>query len=102
MLAVLRHQDPQPGESRTVRFEGRDYGSQVSIFLVDADPGRGVALHVESHILSSQLILCHPMDSCLLIVGRSRPPSVNMYEIVRLINVVQTACTDTKSSRRYA
>lgn len=41
MLAVLRHQDPQPGESRTVRFEGRDYGSQVSIFLVDADPGRG-------------------------------------------------------------
>ncbi len=49
MLAVLRHQDPQPGESRTVRFEGRDYGSQVSIFLVDADPGRGVALHVHPY-----------------------------------------------------
>lgn len=49
MLAVLRHQDPLPGASRTVRFEGRDYGSQVSLFLVDADPGRGVALHVHPY-----------------------------------------------------
>ena len=49
MLTALRHEEPLPGQSRTVRFEGRDYGSQVSIFLVDADPGRGVALHMHPY-----------------------------------------------------
>lgn len=32
-----------------MRFEGRDYGSQVSLFVVDADPGRGPALHVHPY-----------------------------------------------------
>ncbi len=33
------------GESRTLRFEGRDHGSGISFFLVDNDPGTGPGLH---------------------------------------------------------
>lgn len=33
-----------PG-SRTARFEGRPYGSEVSFFVVDTDPGTGPGLH---------------------------------------------------------
>jgi mannose-6-phosphate isomerase-like protein (cupin superfamily) len=49
MFTVLRHQEPQPGQSRTVRFEGRDFGTPISFFLVDAEPGRGSALHVHPY-----------------------------------------------------
>lgn len=49
MFRILRHQEPQPGQSRTVRFEGRDLGGPVSFFLVDAEPGRGSALHVHPY-----------------------------------------------------
>ena len=49
MLKVRRHQEPHPGQSRTVRFEGRDFGGPVSLFLVDAEPGRGSALHVHPY-----------------------------------------------------
>jgi len=49
MFQVRRHQEPQPGQSRTVRFEGRDFGSAVSCFLVDAAPGQGSALHVHPY-----------------------------------------------------
>jgi mannose-6-phosphate isomerase-like protein (cupin superfamily) len=49
MFTVLRHQEPQPGQSRTVRFEGRDFGTPVSFFLVDAEPGRGSALHIHAY-----------------------------------------------------
>lgn len=49
MFSIVRHQEPQPGQSRTVRFEGREFGSQVSFFLVDAEPGRGSALHVHPY-----------------------------------------------------
>lgn len=49
MFSIVRHQEPQPGQSRTVRFEGRDFGAQVSFFLVDAEPGRGSALHVHPY-----------------------------------------------------
>lgn len=49
MFMVRRHQEPQPGQSRTVRFEGRDYGGPVSMFLVDAEPGRGSGLHVHPY-----------------------------------------------------
>ena len=44
MISVCRH-ETEASPARTVRFEGRDYGSQVSLFLVNADPGRGPALH---------------------------------------------------------
>ena len=50
MLMVRRHQIPQPGMGRTVRFEGRDFGGPVSLFLVDADPGRGSTLHVHPYV----------------------------------------------------
>jgi quercetin dioxygenase-like cupin family protein len=49
MFTVHRHQEPQPGQSRTIRFEGRDFGGAVSLFLVDAEPGRGSALHVHPY-----------------------------------------------------
>jgi mannose-6-phosphate isomerase-like protein (cupin superfamily) len=49
MFKILRHQEPQPGQSRTVRFEGRDFGSKVSFFLVDNEPGQGSALHVHPY-----------------------------------------------------
>ncbi len=45
MLNIRRHQEPQPGQSSTVRFEGHDFGSAVSFFLVDYEPGRGTGLH---------------------------------------------------------
>ena len=50
MLAIRRHQEPQPGQSRTVRFEGHQFGAPVSLFLVDAEPGRGSALHVHPYV----------------------------------------------------
>lgn len=49
MLAVRHRQDPLTSTSRTVRFEGRDFGSAVSLFVVDADPGRGPAMHVHPY-----------------------------------------------------
>lgn len=49
MFNIRRHREPEPGQSRTVRFEGRDFGGQVSLFLVDAEPGRGSALHVHPY-----------------------------------------------------
>jgi len=49
MHTVVRHREPQPGASRTVRFEGRQHGGGVSFFLVDNEPGQGVALHVHPY-----------------------------------------------------
>ncbi|MGO4404211.1 cupin domain-containing protein [Bosea sp. RAF48] len=37
------------GASRTARFEGGGYGSQVSFFLVDNEPGQGPGLHVHPY-----------------------------------------------------
>lgn len=50
MFAVRRHQEPLAGQSRTVRFEGHQFGAPVSLFLVDAEPGRGSALHVHPYV----------------------------------------------------
>ena len=49
MFRILRSHKPEPGQSRTVRFEGRDYGGEVSFFLVDNEPGQGPALHVHPY-----------------------------------------------------
>jgi quercetin dioxygenase-like cupin family protein len=49
MFKILRHREPQPGQSRTVRFEGCDLGGQVSFFLVDNEPGQGPGLHVHPY-----------------------------------------------------
>lgn len=49
MFNVRRHQEPVPGASRTVRFEGRDFDGPVSLFLVNAPPGHGSALHMHPY-----------------------------------------------------
>ncbi|MCF3641330.1 cupin domain-containing protein [Rhizobium sp. TRM95111] len=49
MFHIQRHQEPRPGQSRTVRFEGRDLGGPVSFFLVDNEPGQGSALHLHPY-----------------------------------------------------
>lgn len=45
MYAIRRHREPGPGASRTVRVEGSELGGPVSLFLVQAEPGRGSGLH---------------------------------------------------------
>ncbi len=45
MFAVVHTPDVTPNGSRTARFEGEPYGSGVSLFLVDNDPGQGPARH---------------------------------------------------------
>ncbi|MBO3758891.1 cupin domain-containing protein [Ciceribacter sp. L1K22] len=49
MFSIRRHQEPAAGASRTVRFEGRELSGPVSLFLVDAPPGHGSALHVHPY-----------------------------------------------------
>lgn len=48
-ISVRRHRPPAPGESPTVRFEGKDYGSPVSMFVTDSAPGTGSQLHVHPY-----------------------------------------------------
>lgn len=43
--AAIPADDIRIGESRTLRFEGASYGSNVSFFLVTSDPGQGPGLH---------------------------------------------------------
>ncbi|MGI5192025.1 cupin domain-containing protein [Promicromonospora sp. CA-289599] len=43
--AAIPADDIRIGESRTLRFEGARYGSNVSFFLVTSDPGQGPGLH---------------------------------------------------------
>lgn len=50
MFAIRHHQEPAEGQSRTVRFEGHQFGAPISMFLVDAEPGRGSALHVHPYV----------------------------------------------------
>jgi len=49
MVKVIRRRAPLPGESRTVRFEGRDHGTPVSFFLIDYAPGERVGLHLHPY-----------------------------------------------------
>jgi mannose-6-phosphate isomerase-like protein (cupin superfamily) len=42
---VIRSGDLQPSPTGTVRVEGEPYGSGVSIFLVNNEPGAGPGLH---------------------------------------------------------
>ena len=37
--------DDGAGTDRTILFQGADHGSQVSVFLVDNEPGQGPRLH---------------------------------------------------------
>jgi mannose-6-phosphate isomerase-like protein (cupin superfamily) len=45
MHSVLRAGEQRRAPNRTLRFEGEQYGSGVSMFLVDNEPGEGPALH---------------------------------------------------------
>lgn len=49
MVTILSHRQSKPGESRTIRFEGREAGGPVSLFLVDAAPGQGSSLHMHPY-----------------------------------------------------
>ena len=49
MVAILRHREPKSGEGRTIRFEGREAGGPVSLFLVDAAPGQRSSLHMHPY-----------------------------------------------------
>ena len=45
MVTVVPAADLVIGTGRTARFEGEAYGSGVSFYLVDNDPGQGPGLH---------------------------------------------------------
>jgi len=49
MVHVLRGADRPPSASRTIRFEGDQYGAGISFFAVDTEPGKGPALHVHPY-----------------------------------------------------
>lgn len=42
---IRRHQPPLPGQSRTVRFDGRELNGPVSMFLVDTESGGSSPQH---------------------------------------------------------
>lgn len=48
-MHLLRAADRPPGRSRTVRFEGAEYGPAVSFFAVDNAPGEGPQLHTHPY-----------------------------------------------------
>jgi mannose-6-phosphate isomerase-like protein (cupin superfamily) len=48
-MFLLRAADRPPGKGRTIRFEGEAYGTDISFFSVDNDPGQGPALHVHPY-----------------------------------------------------
>jgi len=45
MYKVIRSGEIQPTPAGTVKFEGEPYGSGVSFFLVNNQPGKGPDLH---------------------------------------------------------
>ena len=45
MVAVIRSGEIQTSPGGTLKFEGEPYGSQVSFFWVNAEPGTGPVLH---------------------------------------------------------
>jgi mannose-6-phosphate isomerase-like protein (cupin superfamily) len=49
MMHVLRHADRAPSASRTITFEGAEYGAGISFFSVDNEPGQGPGLHVHPY-----------------------------------------------------
>ena len=49
MAFVLRAADRPASPSRTIRFEGGDYGTPISFFSVDNEPGQGPGLHTHPY-----------------------------------------------------
>jgi|EP00873_Tetraselmis_striata_P032520 mannose-6-phosphate isomerase-like protein (cupin superfamily) len=49
MPHILRATDRPEGASRTIKFEGGEYGADVSFFAVVAEPGKRVGLHIHPY-----------------------------------------------------
>jgi len=49
MVHFLPASERAPSKSRTVRFEGAAYGTNISFFAVDTDPGQGPGLHIHPY-----------------------------------------------------
>ena len=49
MAHLLRAADRPATRSRTIRFEGEAYGTGISFFAVDNDPGQGPGLHTHPY-----------------------------------------------------
>ena len=49
MYTVIRSGELQPTPGGTVRFEGESYGSGVSFFIVNNQPGKGPDLHTHPY-----------------------------------------------------
>jgi mannose-6-phosphate isomerase-like protein (cupin superfamily) len=49
MAHILRAAERPVTKSRTVRFEGDNYGTGISFFSVDNDPGQGPSLHTHPY-----------------------------------------------------
>ena len=49
MVHVLWPAERAPSASRTIRFEGDKFGTGISFFSVDNEPGQGPALHVHPY-----------------------------------------------------
>ena len=49
MPHILRAADRPEGAPRTIKFEGGDYGTDISFFAVVSDPGKRVGLHVHPY-----------------------------------------------------
>ena len=49
MAHILWAAERAPSASRTIRFEGDAYGTGISFFSVDNEPGQGPRLHVHPY-----------------------------------------------------
>ncbi|WIY53385.1 cupin domain-containing protein [Devosia sp. YIM 151766] len=49
MVHIVPAADKKPGDSRTIRFEGADFGAPIAFFAVDAAPGQGPKLHLHPY-----------------------------------------------------
>jgi mannose-6-phosphate isomerase-like protein (cupin superfamily) len=49
MFHVIPRADQKQSPNRTILFEGGQYGTPVSLFLMNAEPGQGPALHVHPY-----------------------------------------------------
>jgi mannose-6-phosphate isomerase-like protein (cupin superfamily) len=67
MYKVIRSGEIQPTPGGTVRFEGETYGSGVSFFLVNNEPGRGPDLHKHPY---SETWIVHSGKACITADGQ--------------------------------
>ncbi|KSV70032.1 cupin [Sinorhizobium sp. Sb3] len=49
MFHVIPRAEQKQSPNRTILFEGGQYGTPISLFLMDAAPGQGPALHVHPY-----------------------------------------------------